>query len=37
MIANAKGQLNEQELTVLIYALAKLTDYFKEVYKMDGE
>lgn len=37
MIANAKGQLNEHETTVLIYALAKLTDYFKEVYDMDGE
>ena len=35
MIANAKGQLNEQETTVLIYALAKLIDYFKEQYGID--
>lgn len=29
MIANIKGQLNEQETPILIYTLAKLVDYFK--------
>ena len=28
MIANIKGQLNEQETPILIYTLAKLVDYF---------
>ena len=35
MIASVKGQLNEQETTVLIYALAKLIDYFKEQYGIE--
>ncbi|MBD5553886.1 MAG: MarR family transcriptional regulator [Roseburia sp.] len=30
MIANIKGQLNEQETPILIYALAKLIDYFQQ-------
>lgn len=37
MIANVKGTLNEQETTVLIYALAKLIDYFKEQYGINEE
>ena len=37
MIKKAKGQLNEQETTVLIYALAKLIDYFKAQYGIDEE
>ena len=32
MIASAKGQLTEQEMPVLIYALAKLADYFQAEY-----
>lgn len=32
MIANAKGQLTEQEMPILIYALAKLADYFRQQY-----
>ena len=32
MIKKAKGQLNEQETTILIYALAKLIDYFQMQY-----
>lgn len=32
MIASAKGQLTEQEMPVLIYALAKLIDYFQQQY-----
>lgn len=32
MIAHAKDGLSEQELTVLIYALAKLNDYFLKIY-----
>ena len=35
MIRSIKGELNEQETTVLIYALAKLTDYFKEKYGIE--
>ena len=34
MIQNAKGQLNEQETAVLIYAVAKLIDYFQAQYKI---
>ena len=33
MIQNIKGQLNEQETAVLIYAVAKLIDYFQVQYK----
>lgn len=32
MIARIKDGLNEQETTVLIYALAKMNDYFCQVY-----
>lgn len=32
MIDHAKGALSEQETTVLIYSLAKLVDFFQEVY-----
>lgn len=35
MIANIKGQLTEQETPILIYALAKLVDYFREVNGME--
>ena len=35
MIASVKGEMNEQETTVLIYALAKLIDYFKEQYGIE--
>ena len=35
MIESIKGQLNEHETTVLIYALAKLVDYFKEKYGIE--
>ena len=37
MIAQVKGQLTEQETPILIYALAKLTDYFHLVYKGETE
>lgn len=37
MIKKAKGQLNEQETAILIYALAKLIDYFKMQYGIDEE
>lgn len=33
MIDNAKEGLNEQETTVLVYALAKLNDYFRKLYE----
>lgn len=33
MIERVKGKLNEQETTVLIYALAKLNDYFYRIYE----
>lgn len=33
MIAQIKSQLTEQETPILIYALAKLADYFRFVYK----
>ena len=36
MISEVKGQLNEQETTILIYSLAKLIDYFRDEYK-EGE
>ena len=32
MIQSVKGQLNEQETTVLIYTVAKLIDYFQAQY-----
>jgi len=35
MIQSVKGELNDQETTVLIYALAKLIDYFKEKYGIE--
>ena len=35
MIANIKGQLTEQETPILIYALAKLVDYFREANGME--
>lgn len=37
MIESAKGELNEQETTILIYALAKLIDYFQMQYGIDEE
>ena len=37
MIANIKGQLNEQETPILIYTLAKLVDYFQEEYGLEEE
>ena len=37
MIANVKGQLTEQETPILIYALAKLVDYFQLEYGLDHE
>ncbi len=37
MIANIKGQLTEQETPILIYALAKLVDYFREVNGIEDE
>ena len=37
MIKNAKGQRNEHEMTVLIYALAKLIDYFQAQYGIEEE
>ena len=37
MIAQVKGQLTEQETPILIYALAKLADYFHYVYKGEEE
>lgn len=33
MIAKIKDGMNEQELTVMIYALAKMNDYFYEIYE----
>ncbi len=33
MIAQIKGGISEQETTVLIYALAKLNDYFNSIYR----
>lgn len=33
MIAKIKDGINEQETTVLIYALAKLNDYFNSIYR----
>lgn len=32
MIAHIKGQLSEQETPILIYTLAKLVDYFQQIY-----
>ncbi len=37
MIEHIKAGLNEQETTVLIYALAKMTDYFQKIYNSDDE
>lgn len=37
MIANIKGQLTEQETPILIYALAKLVDYFCEANGIEDE
>lgn len=37
MIENIKGQLSEQETTIVIYSLAKLVDYFQEEYGMEEE
>lgn len=37
MIANIKSQLTEQETPILIYALAKLADYFQQVYGIEDE
>ena len=36
MIAQAKGELTEQELPVLIYSMAKLVDYFQAAYGVEG-
>lgn len=35
MIAHIKGQLTEQETPILIYALAKLVDYFQIIYGLE--
>ena len=37
MIEHMKEGLNEQETTVLIYAMAKLSDYFKEIYNVKDD
>lgn len=37
MIANVKGELTEQETPILVYALAKLVDYFQEAYGIEDE
>lgn len=37
MISHVKGNLNEQELPVLIYSLAKLADFFQQVYEGEEE
>lgn len=37
MIASVKGELSEQETTVLIYSLAKLIDYFQTAYDFAEE
>ena len=34
MIQNIKGQLSEQETAILIYAVAKLIDYFQTQYRI---
>ena len=36
MIAQAKGELTEQELPVLIYSMAELVDYFQAAYGVEG-
>jgi DNA-binding MarR family transcriptional regulator len=33
MISKIKDGINEQEVAILIYALAKLNDYFNSIYK----
>ena len=37
MIGHVKGALSEQETTVLIYSLAKLVDFFQQVYGENEE
>lgn len=37
MIDHIKGELNKQEITVLIYSLAKLVDFFQQVYGENEE
>lgn len=37
MIDHIKGELNTQEITVLIYSLAKLVDFFQQVYGENEE
>lgn len=37
MIDHVKGALSEQETTVLIYSLAKLVDFFQQVYGENEE
>jgi len=37
MIKKAKGQLSEQETAILVYALSKLIDYFREEYGIEEE
>lgn len=37
MIEHIKDGLNDQELKVLIYSLAKLTDYFQTIYNEEDE
>ena len=37
MIDHIKGELNTQETTVLIYSLAKLVDFFQQVYGENEE
>ena len=37
MIGHVKGGLSEQETTVLIYSLAKLVDFFQQVYGENEE
>ena len=37
MIEHIKDGLNDKELKVLIYSLAKLGDYFQNVYNEESE
>lgn len=37
MIEHIKDGLNEKEMTVLIYSLAKLVDYFRTIYTEENE
>ena len=37
MIDHIKDGLGDQEITVLIYSLAKLVDFFQQVYEPEKE